>query len=412
MENREIYTLICDHEKWRPPLFVGKRRERRMEHIIYLDNAATTRPRKEVVDAMLPYLEEYYANPSSMYGIALENQKLLLESRKVIASTLGAEPEEIFFTAGGSESDNWALKGIAHANRAKGRHIITTEIEHHAILNSCEYLKEEGYEITYLGVDEKGRINLKELEQAIREDTILVSIMAANNEIGTIEPIRDAAMIAKSKGVLFHTDAVQMYGQMPMDVKHLGVDLLSASGHKFNGPRGSGFLYIRKGVKISPFINGGGQERGMRAGTENTAAIVGIAKAAEIAIRTMNYRIQKETYQRNYLIGRILREIPYVRLNGHPMHRLPSNVNFCFEGIEGESLLILLDMKGICASAGSACTTGNAEPSHVLKAIGLDEKMANASLRLTLNEEITKGELDYVVKIIKESVKSLREMSG
>lgn len=383
-----------------------------MENIIYLDNAATTRPRKEVVEAMLPYLEGNYANPSSMYGIALENQKVLLESRKVIASTLGAEPEEIFFTAGGSESDNWALKGIAHENRERGRHIITTGIEHHAILNSCEYLKEAGYEITYLGVDEKGRINLNELEQAIREDTILVSVMAANNEIGTIEPVREAAMIAKSRNVLFHTDAVQMYGQLPMDVNHLGVDLLSASGHKFNGPRGSGFLYIRKGVKISPFINGGGQEGGMRAGTENTAAIAGLAKAAEIAVRTMNYRIQKETYQRNYLISRILKEIPYVRLNGHPKYRLPSNANFCFEGIEGESLLILLDMKGICASAGSACTTGNTAPSHVLKAIGLDDKKANASLRLTLNEETTKKELDYVIEIIKESVKSLREMSG
>lgn len=383
-----------------------------MESIIYLDNAATTRPKREVLEAMLPYLEENYANPSSMYGIALENQKVLWESRKIIAATIGAEPEEIFFTAGGSEADNWALKGVAHANREKGRHIITSSIEHHAVLNSCEYLKEEGYDITYLEVDEKGRINLNELEKAIRDDTVLVSVMAANNEIGTIEPIKEAAMIAKSKEVLFHTDAVQMYGQMPMDVDFLGVDLLSASGHKFNGPRGSGFLYIRKGVKISPFLNGGGQERGMRAGTENTAAIVGIAKAAEIAACTMNYRIRKETYNRNYLIRRVLREIPYVRLNGHPMHRLPSNANFCFEGIEGESLLILLDMKGICASAGSACTTGSAEPSHVLKAIGLDEKTANASLRLTLNEETTRREIDYVVETMKESVKSLREMSG
>lgn len=399
-------------EKQKEKLVVAERGGKKLENIIYLDNAATTRPRKEVVEVMLPLLEEKYANPSSMYGIALENQKVLLESRKIIASTLGAEPEEIYFTAGGSESDNWALKGIAHGNREKGHHIITTEIEHHAILNSCEYLKEQGYEITYLGVDEKGRINLNELEQAIREDTILVSIMAANNEIGTIEPIREAAMIARSKKVLFHTDAVQMYGQLPMDVNHLGVDLLSASGHKFNGPRGSGFLYIRKGVKISPFIHGGGQEGGMRAGTENTAAIAGIAKAAEIAVRTMNYRIQKETYQRNYLISRILREIPYVRLNGHSKYRLPSNANFCFEGIEGESLLILLDMKGICASAGSACTTGNTDPSHVLKAIGLDEKEANASLRLTLNEETTKKELDYVIEVMKESVKSLREMSS
>lgn len=383
-----------------------------MDQIIYMDNAATTKPRKEVVEAMMPYLEEYYANPSSIYGIAMENQKVIQESRKFIAETLGAEPEEIYFTAGGSEADNWALKGVAHANREKGRHIITTKIEHHAVLNSCRYLEEEGYEITYLNVDEKGRIFLNELEEAIREDTILVSIMAANNEIGTLEPIREAASIAKAKEVLFHTDAVQMYGQMPLDVNYLKTDLLSASGHKFRGPRGSGFLYVRKGTKISPFINGGGQEHGMRAGTENTAAIVGMAKAAELAFRTMNYRMRKETYHRNYLIRRILNEIPWVKLNGHPYYRLPSNANFCFEGIEGESLLILLDMKGICASAGSACTTGNTEPSHVLNAIGLDDKTADASLRLTLNEDITRKDLDYVVEVLKESVQSLREMSG
>lgn len=383
-----------------------------MERTIYMDNAATTKPRKEVVEAMMPYLEEYYANPSSMYGIAMENQKVIQDSRKLIADTLGAESEEIYFTAGGSEADNWALKGVAHANREKGRHIITTKIEHHAVLNSCKQLEEDGYEVTYLNVDEKGRIRLEELEDAIREDTILISVMAANNEIGTIEPVWEAARIAKARGVLFHTDAVQMYGQMPMDVRQLQADLISVSGHKFRGPRGSGFLYVRKGTKICPFINGGGQERGMRAGTENTAAIVGMAKAAELAIRTMNYRIRKETYQRNYLIRRILNEIPRVRLNGHPYYRLPSNANFCFEGIEGESLLILLDMKGICGSAGSACTTGNTEPSHVLTAIGLDEQTANASLRLSINEDITRKELDYVVEILKESVRSLREKSG
>lgn len=383
-----------------------------MERTIYMDNAATTKPRKEVVEAMMPYLEEYYANPSSMYGIAMENQKVIQDSRKLIADTLGAESEEIYFTAGGSEADNWALKGVAHANREKGRHIITTKIEHHAVLNSCKQLEEDGYEVTYLNVDEKGRIRLEELEDAIREDTILISVMAANNEIGTIEPVWEAARIAKARGVLFHTDAVQMYGQMPMDVRQLQADLISVSGHKFRGPRGSGFLYVRKGTKICPFINGGGQERGMRAGTENTAAIVGMAKAAELAIRTMNYRIRKETYQRNYLIRRILNEIPRVRLNGHPYYRLPSNANFCFEGIEGESLLILLEMKGICGSAGSACTTGNTEPSHVLTAIGLDEQTANASLRLSINEDITRKELDYVVEILKESVQSLREKSG
>lgn len=383
-----------------------------MEEIIYMDNAATTKPKKEVIEAMMPYLEEYYANPSSIYGIAMENQKVIQESRTLIAATLGAAPEEIYFTGGGSESDNWALKGVAHANRDKGRHIITTKIEHHAVLNSCSYLEEEGYEVTYLDVDDKGRIRLDELEEAIRQDTVLVSVMAANNEIGTIEPIREAAKIAKSKEVLFHTDAVQMYGQMPIDVKSLPADLISASGHKFKGPRGSGFLYVRKGTKISPFINGGGQEHGMRAGTENTAAIVGMAKAAELAACSMNYRIRRETYQRNYLIRRILREIPHVRLNGHPFYRLPSNANFCFEGIEGESLLILLDLKGICASAGSACTTGSTEPSHVLRAIGLDEETANASLRLTINEDVTRKDLDYVVDVLKESVKSLREMAG
>ncbi len=383
-----------------------------MEQIIYMDNAATTKPRKEVVEAMMPYLEEYYANPSSIYGIAMENQKVIEESRKKIADTLGAEPEEIYFTAGGSEADNWALKGVAHANRKKGRHIITTKIEHHAVLNSCKYLEEEGYEVTYLNVDEKGRIFLSELEKEIREDTILVSVMAANNEIGTVEPIREAARIAKERDVVFHTDAVQMYGQKPLDMNYIPADLLSVSAHKFKGPRGIGFLYVRNGTEISPFINGGGQEHGMRAGTENTAAIVGMAKAAQLAVCTMSYRERKETYKRNYLIRRVLTEIPRSRLNGHAYYRLPSNANFCFEGIEGESLLILLDMKGICASAGSACTTGNTEPSHVLKAIGLDDKTANASLRLTLNEDITRNELDYVIDVLKESVQSLREKSG
>lgn len=383
-----------------------------MEQIIYMDNAATTKPRKEVVEAMMPYLEEYYANPSSIYGIAMENQKVIEESRKKIADTLGAEPEEIYFTAGGSEADNWALKGVAHANRKKGRHIITTKIEHHAVLNSCKYLEEEGYEVTYLNVDEKGRIFLSELEKEIREDTILVSVMAANNEIGTVEPIREAARIAKERDVVFHTDAVQMYGQKPLDMNYIPADLLSVSAHKFKGPRGIGFLYVRNGTEISPFINGGGQEHGMRAGTENTAAIVGMAKAAQLAVCTMSYRERKETYKRNYLIRRVLTEIPRSRLNGHAYYRLPSNANFCFEGIEGESLLILLDMKGICASAGSACTTGNTEPSHVLKAIGLDDRTANASLRLTLNEDITRNELDYVIDVLKESVQSLREKSG
>lgn len=377
--------------------------------MIYLDNAATTKPEKEVVEAMLPYLEEKFANPSSMYEAAMENQQIIGECRREIAQTIGAEPSEIYFTAGGSEADNWALKGAAHANRNKGRHIITTQIEHHAVLNSCQYLEEAGYEITYLGVDNTGRISLEELEEAIREDTILVSIMAANNEIGTLQPIREAAKIVRQKNVLFHTDAVQMYGNMPVDVNFFGVDLLSASSHKFRGPRGCGFLYIRKGVTMCPLIHGGGQEGHMRAGTENTAAIVGMTKAAKLSARNMMYQMKRESYHRNYLVRRILREIKGARLTGDAMYRLPSHASFCFDGIEGESLLILLDMKGICASAGAACTTGSAEPSHVLRAIGLDEAQANSSLRLTISGEITIKEIDYVVDTMKDCIKSLRE---
>ena len=377
--------------------------------MIYLDNAATTKPRKEVVEEMLPYLEEKYANPSSMYEPAMENQRVLGECRKDIAKTLGATPAEIYFTAGGTEADNWAIKGVAHANKHKGKHIITTKIEHHAVLNSCRYLEEEGYEVTYLNVDSTGRIFLEELAQEIREDTILVSVMAANNEIGTLQPIREAARITREKNVLFHTDAVQMYGNMPIHVKNWGVDLLSASGHKFRGPRGCGFLYIREGVDISPLIHGGSQESQKRAGTENTAAIVGMAKAAKLSEKDMMYRMKRESYCRNYLVHRILKEIKGVKLTGHSMYRLPSHASFCFDDIEGESLLILLDMEGICASAGAACTTKTAGPSHVLQAIGLYEKQANSSLRLTLNEEITLKEIDEVVETMKKCVKSLRE---
>lgn len=377
--------------------------------MIYLDNGATTKPRKEVVEAMVPYLEEKYANPSSMYGIGMENQEIIGECRKKIAQTIGADSSEIYFTAGGSEGDNWAIKGVVHANRNRGKHIITTKIEHHAILNTCKFLEEEGYEITYLNVDRTGRIFLEELEQEIREDTVLVSIMAANNEIGTLQPIREAAKIAREKNVLFHTDAVQMYGNMPVDVNRLGVDILSASSHKFKGPRGCGFLYLRKGIKITPLIHGGGQEAHIRAGTENTAAIVGMTKAAEISMQNMLYQMRRESYHRNYLARRILREIKGVKLTGHSMYRLPGHASFSFENIEGEALLILLDMEGICASAGAACTTGDTEPSHVLKAIGLDDAEAKGSIRFTLNEEVTIKDVDRVVEVMKKCVKSLRE---
>lgn len=376
--------------------------------MIYLDNAATTQPKKQVVEAMLPYLEEKYANPSSLYEPAMENQRVIGECRRNIARTIGAGEKEIYFTSGGSEADNWALKGVVHANREKGKHIITTRIEHHAILNACHYLEEDGFQVTYLETDQYGRVSLRELEEAIREDTILISVMAANNEIGTLEPIREIGRIAREHQCLFHTDAVQMYGQLPMDVKYLGVDLLSASAHKFAGPRGCGFLYIREGVKICPLIHGGGQEQHMRAGTENTAAIVGMAEAAKLASQTMQYRIRRETYHRNYLIGRVLREIPGVHLTGHRKQRLPGSASFWIEGIEGESLLILLDMKGICASAGSACTTGTTKASHVLRAIGLKENQAKGSLRVTINENVSIKDIDYFIETLKESVQSLR----
>ena len=377
--------------------------------MIYLDNAATTKPRKEVVEAMMPYLEEKYANPSSIYEPAMENQRIISGCRKIIADTIGADSSEIYFTAGGSEADNWAIKGVAHANRQKGKHIITTKIEHHAVLNSCKYLEEEGYEITYLDVDRTGRIFLEQLEQEIRDDTILVSVMAANNEIGTIQPIREIAKITRERNVLFHTDAVQMYGNMPVDVKTLGVDFLSASAHKFKGPRGCGFLYVRNGAKIAPLIHGGSQEKNMRAGTENTAAIVGMAKAAEISMKNIYYQMKRESYHRNYLVHGILREIKGVKLTGHSTYRLPGHASFCFENIEGESLLILLDMEDICASAGAACTTGTAKTSHVLRAIGLGDTEAKGSIRLTLNEEITIKEIESVIAVMKKCVKSLRE---
>lgn len=382
-----------------------------MEKIIYLDHAATTAVHSDVLKEMLPYFTEKFGNPSSVYGFAASNKNKINDAREVIAKSIGAEPEEIYFTGGGSESDNWALKGVAEAYASKGRHIITTKIEHHAILHTCEYLETKGYDVTYLDVDETGLVRLEDLERAIRPDTILISIMFANNEIGTIEPIREIGEIAHRHGILFHTDAVQAYAQIPIRVDEMNIDMMSASGHKFNGPKGIGFLYIKKGLKLKSLIHGGQQERGRRAGTENVPGIVGIGKACEIAMASMEERIRKETELRDYLIGRLLKEIPYTRLNGHSRKRLPNNVNISFQFAEGESILIMLDMAGICASSGSACTSGSVDASHVLLAIGLPREIAHGSLRLTLGYENTKEEMDIVVDAIKNIIENLRNMS-
>ena len=379
--------------------------------MIYLDNAATTKTAPEVVDAMLPYFSEYYGNASTIYSLGAESKKAMDHGRQIIADSLGAKPEEIYFTAGGSESDNWALKATAEAYASKGKHIITTKIEHHAILHTCEYLEKRGFEITYLNVDRDGLISLDELKAAIRPDTILISVMFANNEIGTIEPIAEIGEIAKEHGVLFHTDAVQAYAQVPINVDEMHIDMLSASGHKLNGPKGIGFLYIRKGVKIRSFVHGGAQERSRRAGTENIPGIVGLGAAVERAMRIMDTKTRKEIELRDYLIGRLENEIPHCWLNGHRTKRLPNNINFSFLFIEGESMLIMLDMKGICASSGSACTSGSLDPSHVLLAIGLKHEEAHGSLRLTLSEESTKEEMDIVAEEVKKIVQRLRDMS-
>lgn len=379
--------------------------------MIYLDNAATTKTAPEVVDAMLPYFSEYYGNASTIYSLGAESKKAMDHARQTIADSLGAKPEEIYFTAGGSESDNWALKATAEAYASKGKHIITTKIEHHAILHTCEYLEKRGFEITYLNVDRDGLISLDELKAAIRPDTILISVMFANNEIGTIEPIAEIGEIAKEHGVLFHTDAVQAYAQVPINVDEMHIDMLSASGHKLNGPKGIGFLYIRKGVKIHSFVHGGAQERSRRAGTENIPGIVGLGAAVERAMRIMESKTRKEIELRDYLIGRLENEIPHCWLNGHRTKRLPNNINFSFLFIEGESMLIMLDMKGICASSGSACTSGSLDPSHVLLAIGLKHEEAHGSLRLTLSEDSTKEEMDIVAEEVKKIVQRLRDMS-
>ena len=380
--------------------------------MIYLDNAATTKTAPEVVEAMLPYFSEHYGNPSSIYSLAGESKDAVTKARETIAGILGARTEEIYFTAGGTESDNWAIKAAFEAYKAKGNHIITTKIEHHAVLHTCQYLeKERGAKVTYLDVDENGLVKLEELEKAITPETILISVMFANNEIGTIQPVREIGMIAREHGILFHTDAVQAFGQLPIDVDACRIDMLSSSAHKINGPKGIGFLYIRKGLKIRSFVHGGAQERKRRAGTENVPGIVGYGAAAKLAADTMEERTAKERELRDYMIGRIQSEVECCRLNGDPVKRLPNNVNFSFEFVEGESLLIMLDMEGICASSGSACTSGSLDPSHVLLAIGLPHELAHGSLRLTLSAETTKEEIDYTVDKIKEIVAKLRNMS-
>lgn len=384
---------------------------KKMAKLIYLDNAATTKTAPEVVEAMLPYFTEFYGNPSSVYEFAGKSKAAITKSREIIADALGASANEIYFTAGGSESDNWALKATAEAYGNKGKHIITTKIEHHAILHTGDYLEKRGYEVTYLDVDENGVVKLDELKKAIRPDTILISVMFANNEIGTIQPIKEIGEIAHANGILFHTDAVQAFGQIPINVDEYHIDMLSASGHKLNGPKGIGFLYIRKGVKIRSFVHGGAQERKRRAGTENVPGIVGLGKAVERAVATMEARTKQEIEVKDYLIDKILKEVPYTRLNGHRTKRLPNNINFSFQFIEGESLLIMLDMDGICGSSGSACTSGSLDPSHVLLAIGLPHEIAHGSLRLTLSEEITKEDMDYVAASIKKIVERLRGMS-
>lgn len=382
-----------------------------MKKMIYLDNAATTQVAPEALDAMIPYFTEFYGNPSSIYSFAGEAKKAMEEARRTLAAGIGAKPEEIYFTGGGSEADNWALKGAAEAYAAKGKHIITTRIEHHAILHTAEYLEKNGCEVTYLDVDENGLVSPEAVKAAIRPGTILISVMMANNEIGTVEPIREIGEIAREQGILFHTDAVQAFGHLPINVEEMNIDLLSASAHKLNGPKGVGFLYIRQGLKLRAFLHGGAQERQRRAGTHNTAGIVGFGKAAELAFHSMEQRAAYETKLRDYLIERVLTEIPYTRLNGDRTKRLPGNASFCFRFIEGESLLILLDQNGICASSGSACTSGALEPSHVLLAIGLPHEIAHGSLRISLSDKTTKEEIDFTVDRIKEIVERLRNMS-
>lgn len=379
--------------------------------LIYMDHAATTALAPEALQAMMPYLTEQFGNPSSIYKLGQQAKEAVETGRGEIAAFLNADPGEIYFTSGGSESDNWALIGIAEAYQQKGRHIITSAIEHHAVLHTCKYLEERGFEITYLPVDENGLVSIEALEKEIRPDTILISIMAANNEIGTIQPIREIGSLAHSHGILFHTDAVQAFGHIPLDVKADHIDLLSASAHKMNGPKGIGLLYIRKGIRMKAFIHGGQQERGKRAGTENTAGVIGFAAAVRLAAEHMKERAEQECRIRDYMTERILKEIPYARLNGDSKRRLPNNINISFEFIEGESMLLLLANKGICGSSGSACTSGSLDPSHVLLAIGLPHEKAHGSLRLSIDHTTTKDDADYVIEQLKPIIEQLRNMS-
>lgn len=378
---------------------------------VYMDHAATTSTHPEVIRAMQPYFHDKFANPSGIYSIAKENHRVIEDSRQMIADTLHARKNEIYFTAGGSEGDNWVLKEIADVYKKKGKHIITTKIEHHGILHTCEYLEQHGFDVTYLDVDTNGRVDLEQMERAIRKDTILISVMFANNEIGTMEPIELIGKIARNHHILFHTDAVQAYGQVPIDVEQLQIDLLTASGHKFRGPKGTGFLYAKEGIKMQSYIHGGAQEQGLRAGTENVPGIVGLATAAYIADATMERRLKYETEIRDYMIQQILETIPYCRLNGHRRNRLPNNINISFEFIDSGALLIMLDTLGICASGGSACTSASRKPSHVLQAIGLSDELSRGTIRLTIGEETTKKDADYVIACIKELVEGLREQS-
>lgn len=381
------------------------------EKFIYLDHAATTYVKPEILETMLPYFTEKFGNASSIYTIGRESKKAIEESRDKVASALGAQSREIFFTGSGSEADNWAVKGVAYANKSKGNHIITTSIEHHAILHTCQYLESEGFEVTYLPVDENGLVTPEQVRDAIKPNTILISIMFANNEIGTIQPIAEIGKIAREKGVYFHTDAVQAVGNIPINVEEMNIDMLSMSAHKFYGPKGAGALYIRKGVKITSFMHGGAQERGRRASTENIAGIVGLGNAIELATKNLEEHNKKLLALRDRTIEEIKKQIPFVRLNGDRYKRLPGNVNFSFEFIEGESLLLMLDMKGIAASSGSACTSGSLDPSHVLLAIGLPHEIAHGSLRLTFGDENTQEDVDYLLDVLPMIVQRLREMS-
>ena len=382
-----------------------------MSKLIYMDNAATTAVKPEVFEKMKPYFMENYSNPSSVYSFAGEAKKAVDDARDIIAGALNAKAAEIYFTGGGSEADNWAIKATSEAYKNKGKHIITSAIEHHAVLHTCGWLERHGYEVTYLPVDENGTVSPEKVEEAIRPDTILISIMFANNEIGTIEPIKEIGEIAEKHGVLFHTDAVQAFGHVPIDVQEMHIDMLSASGHKFHGPKGIGFMYMRNGLKLGSFIHGGAQERSRRAGTHNVPGIVGMGEAARIAMEQLEVNAVKETEVRDYLIARVEKEIPYIKVNGHRENRLPNNINICFRFIEGESRLIMLDQKGICASSGSACTSGSLDPSHVLLAIGLPHEIAHGSLRLTISEDTTKEDADFVVDNLKSIVERLRSMS-